>query len=76
LLQRRQRELREKNDSLEKEYEQEKKKAIGPVCPKCGKQVPPLTLKCDCGYEFTKQTHVSSVQIFAEKIYEKIYRYL
>ena len=71
LLQRRQRELREKNDSLEKEYEQEKKKAIGPVCPKCGKQVPPLTLKCDCGYEFTKQTHVSSVQIFAEKI-EKI----
>lgn len=68
LLQRRQRELREKNDSLEKQYEQERKKAVGPVCPKCGKQVPPLTLKCDCGYEFTSQKQVSSIQMLSEKI--------
>lgn len=70
LLQRRQRELREKNDSLERQYEQEKKKAIGPVCPKCGKQVPPLTLKCDCGYEFSTQKQVSSIQFLSEKIQE------
>ena len=68
LLQKRQRELREKNDSLEKQYEQEKKKAVGPVCPKCGKQVPPLTLKCDCGYEFITQKQVSSIQMLSEKI--------
>jgi len=70
LLQRRQRELREKNNSLEKQYEQEKKEAVGPVCPKCGKQVPPLTLKCDCGYEFTSSKSVSSVQLLFEKIAE------
>ena len=48
-----------------------KRDKIGKVCPQCGKQVPPLTLKCECGYEFTNQKQVSSVQIFAEKI-EKI----
>lgn len=45
-----------------------KRDKIGPVCPQCGKQVPPLTLKCDCGYEFTKGSHVSSIQLFFEKI--------
>ncbi len=71
LLQRRQRELNEKNDQHEEEYEKKKKKAIGPVCPKCGKQVPPLTLKCDCGYEFRNDKHESSVKLLSEKI-EKI----
>ena len=68
LLQRKQREQREKNDELDRKYEEEQKRAIGPVCPKCHKQVPPLTLKCDCGYEFTKSKSVSSVQLFFEKI--------
>ena len=71
IMQRRQRELNQKNDALEAEYEKQKKKAIGPVCPKCGKQVPPMTLKCDCGYEFTKQNSSSAVQVLSEKI-EKI----
>lgn len=68
LLQRRQRELNEKRDLREEEYAKKKNEAIGPVCPKCGKQVPPLTLKCDCGYEFTKDKHELSVKILSEKI--------
>ena len=68
LLQRRQRELNEKKEAIYEKYEEEKKKAIGPVCPKCHKQVPPLTLKCDCGYEFTTQKQVSSVQLLSDKI--------
>lgn len=70
-LQRRKRELKEKNEALDAQYEKEQKEAIGPVCPKCGKQVPPLTLKCECGYEFTKGKVASSVQLLIEKI-EKI----
>ena len=70
IMQRRQRELNEKNNALEAEYEQQKKEAIGPVCPKCGKQVPSMTLKCDCGYEFIKQNSSSAVQILSDKIEE------
>ena len=68
LLQKRKRELKKKNEKKEAQYEKEKKEAIGPVCPKCGKQVPPLTLKCECGYEFTKGKAASSVQQLAQKI--------
>ena len=67
-LQKRKRLLKEKNEALDAQYEKEKKEAIGPVCPKCGKQVPPLTLKCECGYEFTKSNKVSSVQELSDKI--------
>ena len=45
-----------------------KREKIGKVCPQCGKQVPPLTIKCECGYEFTGQKQVSSVQLLSEKI--------
>ena len=48
-----------------------KREKIGKVCPKCGKQVPPLTIKCECGYEFKEQGTLSSSQILCEKI-EKI----
>ena len=72
LQQKRQRELKEKNDELDEKLEKEKKEAFGRTCPNCGKQVPPLTLKCECGYEFTKRKTVSSVQLLSEKI-EKIY---
>ena len=70
ILQRRQRELeKEKNAKLEK-YAQEKKEAFGRVCPSCGKQVPPMTLKCECGYEFTTEKRTSSVEVLMEKINE------
>lgn len=71
LLQRRQRELNKKRDQQEEEYAKKKKEAIGAVCPRCGKQVPPLTLVCDCGFEFKKGKQESSVKQLFEKI-EKI----
>ena len=67
-LQKRQRELREKNEALDVQYEKEKKEAIGPVCPKCGKQVPPLTLVCDCGFEFTNNRGESAVKKLFDQI--------
>lgn len=45
-----------------------KRDKIGPVCPQCGKQVPPLTLKCECGYEFTNEKHSYSMQILSERL--------
>ncbi len=68
LLQKRQRELNERKNSLYEKYEKEKKEAFGRTCPNCGKQMPPLTLKCECGYEFTKQAQTSSVHLLSEKI--------
>ena len=68
LLQKRARELENEKKAERKQYEKEKKEAFGRTCPNCGKQVPPLTLKCECGYEFTKGKTVSSVQMFFEKI--------
>lgn len=71
ILQRRKKEQARREDERQTIIDQKKKEAFGRVCPNCGKQVPPLTLKCDCGYEFTINKQVSSVQILAEKI-EKI----
>lgn len=68
ILQRRKRELREREDEREQEHQKEKKQAFGRVCPNCGKQVPPMTLKCDCGYEFTTDKAVSSFQLLSEKL--------
>ena len=68
LLQKRQMELKEKKEAEYSALEKKEKEAIGPICPKCGKQVPPLTLKCECGYEFTKGKAASSVQQLAQKI--------
>lgn len=45
-----------------------KRDKIGKVCPQCGKQVPPLTLKCECGYEFTNATQSYSMQILSERL--------
>ena len=65
ILQKRQKEIdKERNEQVQKKA-QEKKEAIGPVCPKCGKQVPPMTLKCECGYEFTKAEANTSAQLLA-----------
>lgn len=71
ILQRRKRELAKEQDAKQEIIDQKKKEAFGRTCPNCGKQVPPLTLKCDCGYEFTNNHQISSVQILSEKI-EKI----
>jgi hypothetical protein len=70
LLQKRQRELREKKTEQEEKHEQQHKEAFGRTCPNCGKQVPPLTLICDCGYEFSTNRAVSSVQQLMDKIEE------
>ena len=45
-----------------------KRDKIGKVCPQCGKQVPPLTLKCECGYEFTNAKQSFSMQILSERL--------
>lgn len=45
-----------------------KRDKIGKVCPQCGKQVPPLTLKCECGYEFTNVKQSYSMQILSERL--------
>lgn len=68
ILQKRQRELDNERNAQAQKKVQEKKEALGPVCPNCGKQVPPMTLKCECGYEFTKAKAISSVQELVEKI--------
>ena len=61
---------KQKEDEKDEQLAKERKAAMGRVCPQCGKQVPPLTLKCDCGYEFTSETSkkASSVQSLVEKI--------
>jgi len=70
LLQRRQRELNKEKDARDEKYEQAKKEAFGRVCPNCGKQVPPLTIKCECGYEFKKGEGNSTMDILWKKIAE------
>lgn len=68
IMQKRQRELNEKKDAEYAKIEQQKKEAIGKVCPKCGRQVTPLTLVCECGFEFNSKKVVSSVQSFFDSI--------
>lgn len=68
ILQRRKRELAKEQDAQQAVIDQKKKEAFGRVCPNCRKQVPPLTIKCDCGYEFTKSKSVSSMQMLTEKL--------
>lgn len=46
----------------------EKKAAIGKVCPKCGRQVESMTVRCECGYEFKNEKSVSSVQKLHEAL--------
>jgi len=68
IMQKRKRELREKEEKREENLQKEKKEAFGRVCPNCGKQVPPLTLKCDCGFEFTSNKAISSFKLLSDKI--------
>lgn len=68
ILQKRQREKENEKNAQTKKKAQEKKEAFGRVCPSCGKQVSPLTLKCECGYEFVTSRSVSSVKLLSDKI--------
>lgn len=70
LLQKRKREENQAKNAEQAAIDQKKKEAFGRTCPNCGRQVPPMTLKCECGYEFTSQKQVSSVQILSDKIQE------
>lgn len=71
ILQRREREANQKKEEKERALNKQKKEAFGRVCPNCGAQVLPMAIKCECGYEFTTNRQISSVQILSEKI-EKI----
>ena len=71
ILQRRKRERTKAEEARQEIIGKKKEEAYGRVCPNCGKQVNSMTLKCDCGYEFTNTAVRSSVQILADKI-EKI----
>lgn len=68
LLQKRQQEFLKEDEQKEKE----RLEKVGMICPKCHKQVPPLTLVCDCGYEFIENKKESSVQKLSDKL-EKIH---
>lgn len=71
ILQKRKRELNEKKESEYSQIEKEKKAALGKVCPKCGRQVAPLTLVCECGFEFIEHKKTeSAVEKLANKIDE------
>ena len=68
LLQRRARELNQKREEEWNVLSKQKKEAFGRVCPNCGAQVQAMTLRCDCGYEFTKAKAVSSVNLLYDKL--------
>ena len=68
ILQRRKKERTKAEEARQEIIDKKKKEAYGRVCPNCGKQVNSMTLKCDCGYEFTNTAVRSSVQILADKI--------
>ena len=68
ILQKRKRELELEKAARFEQKAQEKKEAFGRVCPSCGKQIPPMTLKCECGYEFNSAKGASSVQQLMDKI--------
>ncbi len=72
LVKKRQRELESEVTSKVQKYEKEKKEAIGNICPKCGKQIPPMSIKCPyCGCELVNKKANSSVKELVDKI-EKI----
>ena len=68
ILQKRKRDHDLAEDAKQEKIDQRKREAFGRVCPNCGRQVPPMTLKCECGYEFTQQRTISSIQLLSEKL--------
>ncbi len=71
LMQKADQERKLKEDEKDEQIEKERKKELGRVCPKCGKYVPPLTIKCECGFEFHEiQKGKTSAQDLSDKIDE------
>ena len=71
LLKKRRREAEAERISKVQTFEKEKKEAIGNICPKCGQQIPPMSIVCPyCGYEIVKKEANSSVQDLLKKIEE------
>lgn len=68
ILQKRKRELEQQRNVEFSEIEKKKKEEFGKICPACGKQVPSLSLNCECGYEFKKNSQESAVKLLSEKI--------
>lgn len=68
ILQKRKKEFAQAEDARQSVIDQKKKEEFGRVCPNCGKQIPPMTLKCECGYEVTSNNRTSSVQMLLDKI--------
>lgn len=68
ILQKRQRERAEAEDAKQAEIDRKKKEAVGRICPKCQRPVPPMSIRCQCGYEFVNANRLSSVQILNEKL--------
>ena len=68
LLQKRKKEKEEEENVKQEIIDQRKKAAFGRVCPNCGKQVPPMTLKCECGFEFTNNSQESAVEVLSKKM--------
>ena len=68
ILQKRQRERAEAEDAKQAEIDRKKKEAVGRICPKCQRPVPPMTIRCQCGYEFVDTNRLSSVQILFDKL--------
>lgn len=68
LQQKHARERNEQNEEMDRLYRQKKAEAYGRVCPDCGKQLPPLALTCECGYEFTVAKANSSIEKLLDKL--------
>ena len=71
ILQKRKKEHDLAENGKQEKIDQKKKEEFGRVCPNCGRQIPPMTVKCVCGYEITTPGNsVSSVQILSKKLSE------
>lgn len=71
ILQKRKKEHDLAENGKQEKIDQKKKEEFGRVCPNCGRQIPPMTVKCVCGYEITTPSNsVSSVQILSKKLSE------
>ena len=71
ILQKRKKEHDLAENGKQEKIDQKKNEEFGRVCPNCGRQIPPMTVKCVCGYEITTPSNsVSSVQILSKKLSE------
>ena len=70
ILQKRKQEQTKAENAKQEEIDQRKKEALGRICPQCHQPVPPLAVKCACGYEFQSHESLSSIKTLMAKIEE------